>query len=203
RGAKRRAWASNRVWRRSKNTRRNNDLARQSRNQNSEYLAQRRKGREEKSHCHFDRREKSFSDPSHSLGMTCLARHLAFLASWRENRARVNGFLLLRERSGNDVRKVVVSDFDLFVHRCRSEFSRYCAGERPGGVDRESQKRRRGGLVHKCRSAGFQSDGGGFSKRLSVHPNIGYSGRIGSADQQDTERSQGAKRFVRRAEYQR
>src|SRR5262249_40910625 len=34
--------------------------------------------------------------------------------------------------------------------------------------------------------------------RISV-----ISGRIGSADQQDTERSQGAKRFVRRAEYQR
>ena len=59
-----------------------------SRNQNSEYLAQRRK---EKTHCHFDPfgqaqgklREKSFSDPSHSLGMTGLARHLAFLASLR------------------------------------------------------------------------------------------------------------------------
>ena len=30
--------------------------------------------------CHFDRREKSFLDPSHSLGMTGLSRHLAFLA---------------------------------------------------------------------------------------------------------------------------
>ena len=37
-----------------------------------------------KAYCHFDRREKSFLDPSHSLGMTGLARHLAFLASWRD-----------------------------------------------------------------------------------------------------------------------
>jgi hypothetical protein len=35
--------------------------------------------------CHFDRREKSFLDLSHSLGMTGLARHVAFLASWRES----------------------------------------------------------------------------------------------------------------------
>jgi hypothetical protein len=40
-------------------------------------------GRKEKTHCHFDRREKSFSDPSHSLGMTGLARHFANLASLR------------------------------------------------------------------------------------------------------------------------
>jgi hypothetical protein len=56
-------------------------------NEESEYLAQRRKGsfaesfgpfpealakgkgREEKD-CHFERREKSFLDPAHSLGMT-------------------------------------------------------------------------------------------------------------------------------------
>jgi hypothetical protein len=44
-------------------------------------------------YCHFDPfgraqgklREKSFLDPSHSLGMTGLARHLAFLAPWRED----------------------------------------------------------------------------------------------------------------------
>ena len=30
--------------------------------------------------CHFDRREKSFSDPSHALGMTLQNRHLT---SWR------------------------------------------------------------------------------------------------------------------------
>src|SRR6266478_509860 len=30
--------------------------------------------------CHFDRREKSFLDHSHSLGMTNLARHLAGFA---------------------------------------------------------------------------------------------------------------------------
>ena len=35
----------------------------------SEYLSQRRKGAKEE-HCHFERREKSFLDPSHSLGMT-------------------------------------------------------------------------------------------------------------------------------------
>ena len=34
-----------------------------------------------KAYCHFDRREKSFLDPSHLLGMAGLARHLA---SWRE-----------------------------------------------------------------------------------------------------------------------
>ncbi len=63
--------------------------ARQNRNGKSEYLAQRRKGTKVKNNCHFNRREKSFSDPSHfarddrpcpSLGApsnrlrTCLAR---------------------------------------------------------------------------------------------------------------------------------
>jgi len=33
--------------------------------------------------CHFDRREKSFLDPSHSLGMTASACHLANFASLR------------------------------------------------------------------------------------------------------------------------
>src|SRR3970282_645830 len=47
-----------------------NFLARQYHNQKSEYLAQRPKGRQGKTNCHFDRREKSFLDPSHSLGMT-------------------------------------------------------------------------------------------------------------------------------------
>jgi hypothetical protein len=55
-------------------------LGRQSRNQISEYLSQRRKGRKGKN-CHFDRREKSFLDPSYPLGMTGTARHLA---SWRD-----------------------------------------------------------------------------------------------------------------------
>jgi hypothetical protein len=55
--------------------------ARRSRNQNWEYLAQRCKRRKDKAYCHFDQREKSFSDPSHSLGMTGLARHLAFPAA--------------------------------------------------------------------------------------------------------------------------
>jgi hypothetical protein len=36
--------------------------------------------REGKMFCHFDLREKSFLDPSHLLGMTVLACHLA---SWR------------------------------------------------------------------------------------------------------------------------
>jgi hypothetical protein len=58
-------------------------LGRQSRNQISEYLSQRRKGRKGKN-CHFDRREKSFLDPSYPLGMTGTARHLALLASWRD-----------------------------------------------------------------------------------------------------------------------
>ena len=35
--------------------------------------------------CHFDRREKSFSDPSHSLGMTGLGPSLSVLAPWRES----------------------------------------------------------------------------------------------------------------------
>ena len=34
--------------------------------------------------CHFDRREKSFSDPSRSLGATGSARHLCALAPLRE-----------------------------------------------------------------------------------------------------------------------
>jgi hypothetical protein len=40
----------------------------QSRNQDPEYLAQRRK----EEHYHFERREKSFLDPSHAPGMTGL-----------------------------------------------------------------------------------------------------------------------------------
>jgi hypothetical protein len=39
-------------------------------------------------HCHFDRREKSFLDPSHSFGMTALARHLGALCAF----ARVTVF---------------------------------------------------------------------------------------------------------------
>jgi hypothetical protein len=35
--------------------------------------------------CHFDRREKSFPDPSPPLGMTDLGRHLGFLASLRRS----------------------------------------------------------------------------------------------------------------------
>ena len=35
--------------------------------------------------CHFDRREKSLLDPSHSFGMTGLGPSLCALASWREN----------------------------------------------------------------------------------------------------------------------
>ena len=38
--------------------------------------AQRREGR---ARCHFDRREKSVSEPSHSLGMTDLAPSLSVL----------------------------------------------------------------------------------------------------------------------------
>jgi hypothetical protein len=57
-------------------------LRQQKRNQISEYLSQRRKGRSAKGRkCHFDRREKSFLDPSYPLGMTGSARHLALLAS--------------------------------------------------------------------------------------------------------------------------
>jgi hypothetical protein len=67
-------------------------LGRQSRNQISEYLSQRRKGRKGKN-CHFDRREKSFLDPSYPLGMTGTARHLA---SWRlgEMNIRIRDFSL-------------------------------------------------------------------------------------------------------------
>src|SRR5438093_8925740 len=35
--------------------------------------------------CHFDRREKSFVDPSHSFGMTGLTRHLACFVPLRES----------------------------------------------------------------------------------------------------------------------
>ena len=38
---------------------------------NSDYLPQRRKGAKGE-RCHFEQREKSFLDPSHSLGMTGL-----------------------------------------------------------------------------------------------------------------------------------
>jgi hypothetical protein len=73
----------------------------QSRNQISEYLSQRRKGRKVKD-CHFEPfdnaqdklREKSFLDPAHSLGMTGTARHLALLAAWRE---RIVAFLSYRQ----------------------------------------------------------------------------------------------------------
>jgi hypothetical protein len=44
----------------------------------SEYLSQRRKGRKGK-HCHFERREKSFLDPSHPLGMTGFGLSLSAL----------------------------------------------------------------------------------------------------------------------------
>ena len=44
--------------------------------------------------CHFDRREKSFLDPSLLLGMTGHARHLAFLA-------RVNPRFVWPRATGN------------------------------------------------------------------------------------------------------
>jgi hypothetical protein len=45
----------------------------------SEYLSQRRKGRKGKD-CHFERREKSFLDPAHSLGMTGFGLSLGVLS---------------------------------------------------------------------------------------------------------------------------
>ncbi len=56
--------------------------------------------------CHFDRREKSFSDPWHSLGMTDLGPSLCILGVKRASRAGcqelINGLVkflwLLRHR---------------------------------------------------------------------------------------------------------
>jgi hypothetical protein len=47
----------------------------------SDYLAPRRQGKNDLS---FRPKGEIFLDPSNSLGMTGVARHLAFLASWRD-----------------------------------------------------------------------------------------------------------------------
>ena len=43
-----------------------------------------------KAYCHFDRREKSFLDPSHSLGITGLARPLAPVRLRRTQGGRID-----------------------------------------------------------------------------------------------------------------
>jgi len=98
------------------------DLVRQSRNQNSEHLAQRRKAlsfRPLRS-AQGKLREKSFSDPSHSLGMTDLGPSI--LRSWRRGRPSVasgepEDFLNVADNLGaellgcfeNDARLVLVT----------------------------------------------------------------------------------------------
>ena len=66
-----------------------------------------------KRYCHFDRREKSFSDPSPTLGMTGLARHLAFFAPWREEYPNPRCFMY---------RKICASRENFQIPRVRNIF---------------------------------------------------------------------------------
>ena len=67
------------------------DTTRRSRKRNSEYLPPRRKVRQVRICCHFDRREKSFLDPSPSLGMTGVGPSPLRLGAFAGDNPRTSG----------------------------------------------------------------------------------------------------------------